>query len=139
MKKKAATLVLVHIYLSASIALLCILWIWINSSISIELIIFIQFCAIIVSLFYDAELRYKTERMLSNTDDDQLSDAGLKLYLKINIIGTVIILTIFSLILSFLDYENNPDIVVLTIKFVTVFTVLLAHNWYVYKVHKTKL
>jgi len=137
MKKKAATLV--HIYLSTTTALLCILWIWINSSISIELIIFIQFCAIIISLFYDAGLRHKTERILSNADDDQLSDAGLKLYLKTNIIGTVIILAIFSLTLSFLDYENNPEIVVLTIKLVTVFTILLAHNWYVYKVHKTKL
>ena len=132
----------IHFFLSTAIAILCALWLWEQPNISIKLIIFIQFLAIMVSFFADAPLRNKMIEIYGLNDKNiKKTDSleGVIPYLKFMFIVTIIIVVSFGLAVIFVDHENNPDKPIFAVSIITVFLIWLLHNWYAFKIHKTKL
>jgi len=133
---------LIHFYLSSAIAILCVLWLQENPNISIKLIILIQLISVVVSFFSDVSSRNKLINFFVQTDEKINTINSLdtvKPYLKILYIGTIVIVLSFGLAVIFIDYENNPNDLLLAVKIITVFLIWSAHNWYAVKLHKTKL
>jgi len=129
----------IHLFLSTAIAALCVLWLWEQPNINIRIIIFIQFVAIFVSFFADVPLRKKLIQFISLKENKLDSLDGVKSYLKVMFIGTITIVSSFSLAVIFIDYKNNPDRLLFTVSVITVFLIWLVHNWSTAKIHNTKL